>query len=218
MDERGDVLIVEDLEASREFLASAVRDTFPGCVVHGAQDLNCARSLLKENRSLRFALIDLGLPDGSGIELIREMRESHPDTPAIVTSVYSDDESLFGAIAAGAQGYLVKGQEPLVLRMHLQSLVHGVLPLSPSVARRMLHYFRERTRAVVATDDPVIPLSPRETEVLSYIGRGMRVSETAQILGLAESTVAGYVKTLYQKLNISSRAEAALEAVKRGLS
>jgi DNA-binding NarL/FixJ family response regulator len=210
------VLILEDRGESRDFLASIVRQTFPHVTVHGATDLRSARKLVAEHPALRFALIDLGLPDGSGIELIRELQASHPETPSIVTTVYSDDDSLFAAIAAGAQGYLLKGQPEALLRTHLTQLGQGLLPLSPSVARRMLEHFRARELAVVDAED--VALSPRETEVLTYIGRGLRVSEVARLLGLAESTVAGYVKVLYRKLNISSRAEAALEAVKRGLA
>jgi DNA-binding NarL/FixJ family response regulator len=210
-------LVVEDRPDSRTFLAAIVRRAFPRIAVHAAADLRSARAELAGVSQFRLALVDLDLPDGSGIELIREMQSSHPETPAIVTTVYSDDDSLFSAIAAGAQGYLLKGQPPELLQNHLQRLDEGVLPLSPSIARRMLGYFRERGHAPPSQAQQVA-LSPRETDVLTCIGRGLRVAETAQRLGLAESTVAGYVKTLYQKLNISSRAEAALEAVRRGLA
>ena len=210
-------LVVEDRADSRNFLADMLRRAFPGITVHGAPDLRSARAELARVTSFRVALIDLDLPDGLGIDLIREMQDSHPDTPAVVTTVYSDDDSLFGAIAAGAQGYLLKGQPPELLQSHLHHLEKGVLPLSPSIARRMLGYFRERGHTP-ASPAELVALTPRETDVLTCIGRGLRVAETAQRLGLAESTVAGYVKTLYQKLNISTRAEAALEAVKRGLA
>ena len=210
-------LVVEDRPDSRTFLAEIVRRAFPGIMVHAAPDLRSARAELTRLASFRVALIDLNLPDGLGIDLIREMQESHPDTPAVVTTVNSEDDSLFSAIAAGAQGYLLKGQPPELLQSHLQRLEEGVLPLSPSIARRMLGYFRERGHTPAPQAERVA-LTPRETDVLTCIGRGLRVAETAQRLGLAESTVASYVKTLYQKLNISTRAEAALEAVKRGLA
>ncbi len=214
-----DMLVVEDLDESRDILTAALEDVFPGCVVHAASSLAAARDVLQQIPHFRYAWIDLGLPDGSGIELIREMQVSHPDTPAIVTSVFGDDDNVFGALSAGAQGYVLKGQDARALRIHLDGLAHGVLPLSPSIARRMLEYFRTAPQALQnPANTSLVALSPRETEVLSYIGRGLRVAETAQLLGLAESTVAGYVKTLYQKLNISSRAEAALEALKRGLN
>ena len=212
-----DMLVVEDLDESRDFLTAALEDVFPGCVVHAASSVGAARDVLQQIPHFRYAWIDLSLPDGSGIDLIREMQVSHPDTPAIVTSVFGDDDNVFGALSAGAQGYVLKGQGARALRIHLDGLAHGVPPLSPSIARRMLEFFRT---APMGLQNPasLVALSPRETEVLSYIGRGLRVAETAQLLGLAESTVAGYVKTLYQKLTISSRAEAALEALKRGLS
>ncbi len=214
---RSAALVVEDRPDTRAWLSRIVEQAFAGVHVHGAPDLRSARLELQSVPSLRLALVDLGLPDGSGIELIREMQTSHPDTPVIVTTVYSDDESLFSAIAAGAQGYLLKSQSSELLQRHLQRLDEGVLPLSPSIARRMLEHFRER-RPVAAPMSGGVALSPRETEVLTCIGRGLRVSETAEHLGLAESTVASYVKNLYAKLNISTRAEAALEAVRRGLA
>lgn len=211
------VLVVEDKPDTRAWLAQVVEQAFPGVEVEGVGDLKSARRVLAARAALRFALVDLGLPDGSGTELIQEMQHTHPTTPAIVTTVYSDDDNLFGAIAAGAQGYLLKSQSAELLARHLQRLEDGVLPLSPSIARRMLAFFRERRPVSTVPRESVVNLSPRETEVLTCIGRGLRVSETAARLGLAESTVASYVKNLYAKLNISTRAEAALEASRRGL-
>lgn len=211
-------LVVEDKPDTRAWLAQIVRRAFPGIVVHGCADLRSARRQLEQTPQLRLALVDIGLPDGSGIDLIREMRMSHQETSVIVMTVYSDDESLFAALAAGAQGYLLKSQSAELLVRHLQLLDEGVLPLAPGIARRMLQYFQERPVRAPTTADAGVALSPRETEVLTCIGCGLRVSETAERLGLAESTVASYVKSLYAKLNISTRAEAALEAVRRGLT
>lgn len=245
-------LVVEDLPEVREWLADALRHAF------GEIDVGCAGTLAEARAwlgalgddaqgaaRLRMALIDLGLPDGSGVELVREIADRFPQVQTIVATIYDDDAHLFPAIAAGAQGYLLKEQEPEALARHLRLIGEGMPPLSPSISRRMLAHFRERGAlpggdATVARgaefprangdavkvpqptagDDAefdAITLSPRETEVLSYIGRGLRVAEAARVLGLTEHTVAGYVKTLYRKLNISSRAEAALEAARRGL-
>jgi len=210
-------LVVEDQRDTCEWLAQVARQAFPGIQVLTAIDLRSARQILVDHSRFRLVLVDLGLPDGSGAELIRALASSHPDSPSIVSTVYSDDESLFGAIAAGAQGYLLKSQPAELLVRHLQRFDEGIPPLSPSVAQRMLRYFRELPRGP-ANDVPDVALTARETEVLTCIGRGLRVAETAQLLGIAESTVAGYIKTLYAKLNIGTRAEAALEAVRRGLA
>lgn len=245
-------LVVEDLPEVRDWLADALRHAFGEIEVGCAGTLAEAREWLgalgddpRAAARLRMALIDLGLPDGSGVDLVREIADRLPQVQTIVATIYDDDAHLFPAIAAGAQGYLLKEQEPEALARHLRLIGEGMPPLSPSISRRMLAHFRERgalpggeaatqagaalprangdqalaQQAAAGSDTGIeaITLSPRETEVLSYIGRGLRVAEAARVLGLTEHTVAGYVKTLYRKLNISSRAEAALEAARRGL-
>lgn len=211
-------LLVEDQIETRAWLAAMLREAFPGIVVHECADLKSARLLIASVPRWRLVLVDIGLPDGSGIDLVRELQARQPETPAIVTTIYDDDDNIFKAIAAGAQGYLLKAQPHALLLQQLQRLDEGVPPLSPSVARRMLNYFHQKSDVKTPAPELQLALSARETEVLTCIGRGLRISETAQRLGLTESTVASYVKTLYRKLNIRSRAEAALEAVRRGLA
>lgn len=211
-------LVVEDHPAVRAFLAATLRQAFPGIEVDEAGDLRNARAWLESHRRYRIALVDIGLPDGSGLELVRHIADAHPSTLVVVTTIYDDDDHLFSAIAAGAGGYLLKEQAQGELLKHLKELDDGIPALSPSVARRMLAFFR-RNPSVVPASKPFAEatLSPRETEVLAYIGRGLRIGEVAALLEVAESTVATYVKNIYRKLNISSRAEAALEAARRGL-
>ena len=161
-----------------------------------------------------LALVDLALPDGRGVDFLRDLAErSGGATRSVVVTIYADDHHLFDAIAAGAGGYLLKdmGRDELV--RYLRRLEAGETPLSPAVARRMLDYFRKPQTAA----EPEAALTPRETEVLRLIGRGLRSGEAAKVMGVTELTVAGYVKAIYRKLNICSRAEAALEAAKRGL-
>ena len=216
-------LVVEDHAAVRRGLAGALERAFEGIEVAQASCVAEAREWLLSLRrdpprqaAFRIALIDLGLPDGSGVELVRQVTDDSPQALPVVATIYDDDLHLFPAIEAGAQGYLLKEQDQETLVRHLRRIDEGLPPLSPSIARRMLAHLRQRSAPLVARA-PETALTPRETEVLSCIGRGLRVGETAGVLGLAEQTVAGYVKTLYRKLNISSRAEAALEAARRGL-
>jgi DNA-binding NarL/FixJ family response regulator len=133
----------------------------------------------------------------------------------VVVSIYDDDAHLFDAIAAGAQGYLLKDEGAEVLVGRLREIASGEPPLSPSIARRILAHFHRPAEACNWSRREV--LTPRETEVLALLGRGLRIGDAAQSLGLTRHTVAGYVKIIYSKLNISSRAEAALEAKRRGL-
>lgn len=218
-------LLVEDHLATRQNLRRLVEKAFEGILVDEAEDLASGRQAVLNVR-YDLALVDLRFPDGSGFDLLRTLREFQPDVLAIVATIFDDDDHLFSAIAAGADGYLLKEQSPDLLLGHLRNLSEGVPALSPAVARKMLAYFRRTPvsdpppsmRDILGTGAQSPPLlSPRETEVLSLIGRGLRGGEVAQMLAITENTVAGYVKDIYRKLNISSRAEAALEARRRGL-
>lgn len=211
-------LVLEDRPDTRQWLVDILARAIPDLNIRTASNLKTARHLLATEAGWHLALVDIGLPDGSGIELITELRENHPLTDAIVTTIHDDDANLFGAIAAGARGYLLKSQPADLLVRHLQQFEAGMPPLSPSIARRMLAWFSERPfppGAVPGESDA--RLSTRDVEVLTCIGCGLRVAETARHLGLTESTVASYIKQLYRKLDINNRAEAALEAAKRGL-
>jgi len=210
-------LIVEDIPEINQWLTDMVQQVFPDIVIHQAFDLRQAREILHSHSAYHLALIDLGLPDGSGLDLIHEIACSHPETVQIVTTIYDDDAHLFTALKAGAQGYLLKDHTPEIFQQHLRQLEYGVPALSPSIARKMLAYFQSCPTTIKKAQLPVA-LTLRETEVLGCIGRGMRISQTAQMLHISEHTVSGYVKDIYRKLNISSRAEAALEADRRGLT
>ncbi len=214
-------LVVEDRPDNRRWLVGMLKAAFPGIVVREAASLSVARSHLRgqmrrsiDGGSLDIALIDLGLPDGSGIDLVREIAIHHPGLSPIVTTIYDDDQHLFEAIAAGAQGYLLKDQHQDTMLRYLHRIDAGEPPLSPSVARRIMSHFARTSLGPIAEQEV---LTPREQDVLALIGKGLRIPEVARTLGLTPHTVASYVKNVYRKLNISSRAEAAIEAVRRGI-
>lgn len=215
-------LVIEDLPDTREWLCAVLRQTFPEQQIEAFPTLATARAWLsaagaERLAKVRLALVDIGLPDGSGIDLIRELVDCCPGIIPIVATIFDDDDHLFDAIAAGAQGYLLKNQEQAVLAHYLRRIESGEPPVSPSIARRMFSYFREKSGARSKAPEQGEALTPREMEVLALLGVGSRVPEVAYRLGLTEHTVATYVKTIYRKLKISSRAEAALEASRRGL-
>lgn len=203
-------LIVEDLPASARVLATALTQAFPGIGITVAGTLAEARSQVHASR-LDIALIDLNLPDGSGVDLIACLLQQLPDCHRIVTTIYADDRHLFPALQAGAQGYLLKDQPVERLVAALQALDRGEPPLSPAIAQRLLRTFND------GSSDDKTPLTSRETETLTLIAKGLRLSEVAELLGVTRNTAAGYVKNIYRKLNISSRAEATLEATRMGL-
>lgn len=206
-------LIVEDLAENRHWLTQTLEQGFSGMAVHCATTVAEARGWLAHHAP-DIALIDLGLPDGSGIELIELLNRNSPQTLSIVATIYDDDAHLFPALRAGARGYILKDQGREEAARLLQGIAAGQPPLSPSIARKILASFQ----APALCPDLALPtLTPRESEVLRLISKGMTLTETAKLLQLSRHTVDGYVKEIYRKLNVSSRAEAALTAQQMGL-
>ena len=206
------ILIVEDIAETRRWLAGIVAEAFPGCMVEEAVNM---RAGIARVASVDFdlAMIDLGLPDGSGLEVLRNLRLVRPETVCVVTTVMGDDAHIVAALSAGADGYLLKEQPEDLLARQLRQLAEGIPALTPSIARRIMEHFRYTGPAADSEDE----LTSRETEVLAMIGQGMRNAEVAREMRIAESTVASYIKTIYRKLGISSRAEAAWHAARMGL-
>jgi DNA-binding NarL/FixJ family response regulator len=212
------ILVVEDMAATRDWLAGLVAQVFPDAQVAVAPTLAAALTWLAalEAGTGPTCLVDLGLPDGSGITFIRALMQKFPDARAVVTTLYDDDSSLLNAMAAGAAGYILKDQEPDMIGARLAAMERGEVPMSPAISKKILAHFQTSARFVSAGDSDVA-LTPRETDVLRLVGRGLKISETAATLGLSEQTISGYLKTVYRKLDINTRAEAALEAARRGL-
>lgn len=206
------VLIVDDLASSRAWLGQAVERAFPGIEVLLARTLAEAR--VASTPAPPLALIDLGLPDGSGVELIGQLAPQ--GTLCVVATVFDDDAHLFPALRAGAQGYVLKDQSTEDLASMLEGIAEGRPPLSPSIARRLLRHFQPMPMTA-PTDEPAPSLTMRETDVLRLVAKGISVAEAADLLELSRHTVAGYLKDIYRKLSVSSRAEATLEAMRRGL-
>ncbi|MWD30136.1 response regulator [Aquicoccus sp. SCR17] len=205
------ILIVEDIAETRDWLADLVREACGPVEIETAATVRQARALVDQRFDM--ALIDLGLPDGSGLDILRAMRAGHEDALCVVTTVMGDDATVVAALSAGADGYLLKENPAPVLIRQLQQMGDGMPALSPAIARRIMAHFRYTGPSA----DLESGLTERETEVLGLIGRGLRNAEVASELNIAESTVAGYIKAVYRKLGISSRAEAAWHATRLGL-
>lgn len=208
-------LLIEDQPTTRDWMLDVLASAFPDLEVTCVGSLKAANAFLdKYGAGLWLAMIDLGLPDGSGIDIVRRLQNQFPNVLPVVATIYDDDAHLFDAIAAGARGYVLKDEEASLLVGYLQRIERGEPPLSPSIALRILSHFQgHKSRP---TDEA--GLSPRETEVLTLLARGLTVAESAKRLGLQPQTVASYVKVIYQKLCVTSRAEATREAIRRGLA
>jgi two-component system, NarL family, nitrate/nitrite response regulator NarL len=252
------VLILEDNPVARSFLCRVVRESFSDSItITEAGDLQAARKHIASTLNtpgaepFKLILVDLELPDGSGMELLVELGQCHYPATKIVTTLYSDDEHLFPTLQCGADGYLLKEDRFEVLVEELQKIVRGQPPLSPAIARRLLTHFRLGTSAPGglsasagsgarpaatpdvgfmspagfttsrnAAPDKTIDyerLTPRESEVLTYLSKGFTIKEIASLMSIKWFTVNDHIKSIYKKLNVSSRAEAAVLASKQGL-
>ena len=211
------ILLLEDLPEIRTWLGQLVLQVFPRAMIAEAA---LVREALQLTGSLKFdlALIDLGLPDGSGVDVVAALREKQPDAQAVVVTIHDDDEHLFPALQAGAFGYILKEQPREQIAEQLKRMSQGEPPLSPSIARRVISYFAAQNQPQERPQNlPHVSLTDRENEVLLRVAKGFTLPEIGVQLGLSRHTIADYVKQIYRKLNVSSRAEAALEAQRLGL-
>ncbi len=215
------ILVLEDQSATLLWLVEVARTVFPERNIVSVTTVADARRWLKAApvSSSPLALIDIGLPDGNGIDFLRELLARIPAARAVILTLYEDDTNLFTAMGAGAHGYILKDREQEMLIERLRRIDAGEVSMSPVIADRVLEMFRHHARFMSAhpSGAPAGRLTAREEDVLRMIGRGLTVPETGTTLGLSALTVSGYVKAIYRKLDISSRAEAAVEATRRGL-
>jgi len=209
------ILLLEDLPEIRAWLKALVTQVFPDGQISEAARVHDALELVS---AIKFdlALCDLGLPDGSGVDVVEKLRETQSDCQSVVVTIHDDDEHLFPALQAGAFGYILKEQPRELITEQLTRMSQGEPPLSPSIARRVIAYFAAQSKP---PQDllPHVSLTERESEVLLRVAKGFTLPEIGVQLGLSRHTIADYVKQIYRKLNVSSRAEAALEAQRLGL-
>lgn len=207
------VLIVEDDAAMlREFVAMV--DSTAGISLLDAVDsLSAARAALAVHGAPDVLIIDLGLPDGDGTELIAELAASSPATSALVITVFGDEGHVIRAIEAGARGYLLKDATAEEFARAVRLVYEGGSPLSPMIAHHLLKRFApQQTRAphrrTGADRTPMEKLTAREAEILRLIAGGKSTAETAIALHLSPHTVNTHVKHIYSKLAVNNRVQA----------
>ncbi|HUH39633.1 MAG TPA: response regulator transcription factor [Castellaniella sp.] len=205
-------LLVDDLSEALSLMSSLLAEVFPDLEQITASSVNTAMAEIKQH-SFRLALIDLELGDGHGADLIAWLADQQPECIPIVATIFDDDEHLMRALKAGAQGYVLKDQSPELISLQLHGIRDGLLPLSPAIARRLIQHFQK----AVPVPGSESGLSGREREVLGLLAKGLRLVDIAHALEISHHTVGDHVKSIYRKLNIGSRAEAALEARRLGL-
>ncbi|HZF18259.1 MAG TPA: response regulator transcription factor [Burkholderiales bacterium] len=162
-------------------------------------------------------LVDLGLPDIPGLDIVRFVSHRHPDCDILVITIFGDEANVLAALEAGARGYLLKGSLQRDIALDIQDLRNGGSPLSPVIARQVLKRLRPPAPEKKMAADEDTLLTGRESEILNAISRGFSYAETAQMLGVSVGTVHTFLKRIYRKLAVHSKTEAVFEANRLGL-
>lgn len=213
------VLIVEDDVAVSQRLENLLLQ-----LGYHTDALMMASSLAEAQQNLAhqlvaLALVDLGLPDGSGIDLIRIMHEQNPSVAILVISAWSTQEAILAALRAGATGYVLKERDDLEVALALRSVLRGGAPIDPLLARRIIHEFssQDEQNAADEQEAEAEKLSPREHQILRLVAEGMGNRDIAEKLSISRYTVECHIKNIYRKLAVSSRTRAVNAARQRGL-
>ena len=199
------VYLVEDDPHIREFVAAAVAGD-PGMTMAGTAATFRRAVSAMDGLKVNVLIVDLGLPDGNGIDLIRRAYAAKVSDWILVFSVLGEESKVVAAIKAGAQGYLLKGGPPAELLRAIRQVAEGHAPISPSIARHLLKILREPE---VPKSGALVPLlTNREVQVLELIAQGFINSEIAVRLAIAPYTVSTHVRNVYQKLEVHARGQA----------
>lgn len=222
------VMVVEDEVPVQERLCATVSADARLSLVGAAATVASARRWLSDSRrKIDVLLVDLGLPDGSGLQLIADCRQWRQHTAIMVMTMFGDERHVFSALEAGASGYLLKSSEGSDIVDHILDLHAGGSPITPTVARLVLQKLRTPVAMVTETTSTAVTkasataaeegLSAREMEVLQLIAVGYSYAEIAQRLNISVHTVTTHIRRFYQKLEVHSRSAAVHAAGQRGL-
>jgi DNA-binding NarL/FixJ family response regulator len=219
--------VVEDDPPSRDTFVATITTQPDLALVLVAASRREALELLPQC-PLDVLLVDLGLPDGSGLDVIRETRQQWPQCSVLVSTIFGDESHVLRSIEAGAMGYLLKDSAPVELAQEIRNIHAGGSPISPMVARKILARAAgfapaaeepkaQPAQADVAAAAVPVALSAREHQVLKLVSKGFTTEEAAQALGVSRTTVLTFVRRIYAKLQVGTRAEAIHEAHRKGL-
>jgi DNA-binding NarL/FixJ family response regulator len=209
------ILLVDDDDLMRAGLRAVLSSDDELEVVGDVAGGRGAIGAVRENRP-DVVLMDIRMPDLDGIAATREVLSALPDTKVVMLTTFEDDDYLFGALAAGASGFLLKRTRPEELIAAIRTVAEGDALLSPSVTRRVID--RAATRPQVTGGAALDRLTPREREVLELIARGMSNAEIAEVLVVEETTVKTHVKRVLAKLGLRDRVQAVIFAYESGVA
>lgn len=202
METKTKIVIVEDGTVIRQGLERLLNRSTEFCCT------GCYASAEEaiEGIALRMpdvVLMDINLPGMNGVECVRQLKPRHPDLQIVMLTIYDNLEQVFEALTAGATGYLLKQTPPEALLEALRDVAHGGSPMSSQIARKVVQSFHAGTPS-----GEVDKLSDRERDVLDFLAKGFLLKEIAEQLGLGYDTVRTYVRRIYEKLHVHSRAQA----------
>ncbi len=200
------VAIVEDDAEIREGLAVLINGSSGYRCVATFPDAEHAIAALP-SLSPDVVLMDIHLPKMSGIECTEKLKAEHPNLQIVMLTVYEDDDQVFRSLAAGATGYVLKKTPPADLLEAIGSVFAGGSPMSDRIARKVVQEFHRVGRSSKEIEN----LTDRETEVLSYIAKGYPDKAIAEKLFISSETVRSHIRSVYQKLHVRSRTQAALK-------
>lgn len=211
------VLVVEDDPLARARMQALMQALIePQGRIETAADLAAARARLQQT-SFALALVDVQLPDGSGIDLIAWMSAHAPQMPSVIVSAWAEEETILAAVQAGAIGYLLKDRDDDELRLSLKSLQRGGAPIDPLIARRILALLPQAPVRAAQEPESAAQLSEREREILRLVAQGFSNREIAELVALSKLTIECHTKNIYRKLAVGSRTAAVFEARALGL-
>jgi DNA-binding NarL/FixJ family response regulator len=216
-DEPVRVLLVDDDDLMRAGLRAVLSSDDAIEVVGEASD---GRAAVEQVRELEPAvvLMDVRMPDLDGISATREVLESSPEVRVMILTTFEQDDYIFGALNAGASGFLLKRTSPEELIAGIHTVAVGDSLLSPSVTRRVIDRMAQQPAADRPYDERLADLTPREREVLAQVARGLSNTEIADVLFIEESTVKTHVKRILMKLHLRDRVQAVIFAYESGLT
>lgn len=207
------ILIVEDRAEIAIRLHDAVGQNEELEVIGTASTLDQGMKMLFEYQP-RVVLIDLGLPDGSGVEIIRAILQSNWECDALVISIFGDEARVVEAIQAGAKGYVLKSDGLNNIGEEILTLIGGGSPISPSIARHLLSLLKQQS---TSKSDLGFELTCRQVEILRAVAQGYKRKEISEKLGISTGTVGNHINSIYRKLNVGSNIQAVVQATKMGL-
>lgn len=201
------VAVVEDDKTLRLFMEKLIQKKEHGFEFAGAfESAEAAVPLLKEKPDV--IVVDLELPGVSGIEMIKHLSPRMTATAFVVLTIHDDPQKVFAALRAGANGYLLKSAKPAEIAAGIRQASEGGAPLSQDIARLLIQSFQEPAKP----EKKEMPgLTPRESQIIERLAKGMAPKEVAHDLSLSYETVRDYLKSVYQKLHVRSRTEAVIK-------